>query len=501
MRALDKWSAIVKTLADAGAFKKQVRDIDLFVKETLEPKATGTLLVRASSMQLFLAWASRCGRKPVPISEEIGLEYLREAVKVSATRGQRFLEAVSFTGYHFSMSVDDLFTPRVRGVALQGLKRKRDTVKRSPLPADVVARLERELVEYGKEEILEQKDLASQIFKGFLLWAVHTRMRFGDATKVALEPRLDIAEEVGFIEAEAKFGRYKTGYDAKKVGRSLPLVGIATGVSREPWAHAWLALRRKAGLDAAADGCLMPEVLSDWQFGAGRMSTSSGRAFLAQVLSDCDITNIEDFGTHSCKATLLSWLAKAGVSKGTRRMLGGHADIRDRSMLEYSRDALAGPLEELAIMLERIAEGCFDPDTTRSGRWRAPPSQKASPSGGGLPPTKPDSATSESSQSSSSPGSASGEEDEDNEEPDVTVEEDHGPRKHKHYVPEFPPGGVVVNLDSRMVHLRGIASITGCGFIFTADKAEELDTWPSGTWRLCRRAGCFPCAERTYDFQ
>eukprot|EP00972_Heterocapsa_arctica_P075691 11164176-Heterocapsa_arctica.AAC.1 len=45
--------------------------------------------------------------------------------------------------------------------------------------------------------------------------------------------------------------------------------------------------------------------------------------------------------SHSCKATALSWAAKAGLRPGSRRLLGGHAKPKDLSMLEYSRDALA----------------------------------------------------------------------------------------------------------------------------------------------------------------
>ena len=46
----------------------------------------------------------------------------------------------------------------------------------------------------------------------------------------------------------------------------------------------------------------------------------------------------------SC-ATALSWAAKPRLGHGLRRLLGGHAKLGDLSMLEYSRDALAEPLE------------------------------------------------------------------------------------------------------------------------------------------------------------
>ena len=52
-----------------------------------------------------------------------------------------------------------------------------------------------------------------------------------------------------------------------------------------------------------------------------------------------------------------------------RRVLGGHALPGDVSILEYSRDALAGPLRALDRVIDQIKTGAFDPDQTRSGRW------------------------------------------------------------------------------------------------------------------------------------
>ena len=94
------------------------------------------------------------------------------------------------------------------------------------------------------------------IVAGFILWMVHGRLRFGDAVRVQKEPVLDVVEGAGYVETAAEFGRYKTGYGKKKVGKLLPLVAIATGVSGLPWADAWLQLRQQCGLDAEADQCI-----------------------------------------------------------------------------------------------------------------------------------------------------------------------------------------------------------------------------------------------------
>ena len=52
-------------------------------------------------------------------------------------------------------------------------------------------------------------------------------------------------------------------------------------------------------------------------------------------------------------------------------MLGYHASRGDASMLAYSRDAMAGPLRHLEKVIEDVRKGVFDPDATRSGRFRA----------------------------------------------------------------------------------------------------------------------------------
>ena len=62
-------------------------------------------------------------------------------------------------------------------------------------------------------------------------------------------------------------------------------------------------------------------------------------------------------------------MAKAGVKRSLRKLSGYHADGRDQSMLEYSRDAVAEPMRELLRVLSLVRGGAFNPDVTRSGRW------------------------------------------------------------------------------------------------------------------------------------
>jgi len=74
--------------------------------------------------------------------------------------------------------------------------------------------------------------------------------------------------------------------------------------------------------------------------------------------------------SHSAKATLLSWLAKAGLKLEDRRLLGGHAKPGQLVPLEYSRDALSGPLWRLKRVTSAVSAGIFRPDSARPKRWQ-----------------------------------------------------------------------------------------------------------------------------------
>ncbi|CAE7222627.1 unnamed protein product, partial [Symbiodinium sp. CCMP2592] len=73
--------------------------------------------------------------------------------------------------------------------------------------------------------------------------------------------------------------------------------------------------------------------------------------------------------THSLKATLLSFMAKAAASENLRSIAGYHIRSANSSTLEYSRDSMAPSLHFLEGMFIAIKGGIFAPDSTRAGRW------------------------------------------------------------------------------------------------------------------------------------
>eukprot|EP00971_Amphidinium_carterae_P329073 6461354-Amphidinium_carterae.1 len=99
------------------------------------------------------------------------------------------------------------------------------------------------------------------------------------------------------------------------------------------------------------------------------MTPSEGTAWLSTFLALARVPPNEGqrLGSHSLKATLLSWSAKWGMSSDFRRALGQHRKMKDRSVDVYSRDHLAPCLRSLVNMVRDIREGTFRPDMSRSG--------------------------------------------------------------------------------------------------------------------------------------
>ena len=95
------------------------------------------------------------------------------------------------------------------------------------------------------------------------------------------------------------------------------------------------------------------------EFGAALRDLLRRRGVLQQCLGDV--------GSHSLKATLLAWLARAAVPRESRKILGYHKAPEDKSLRSYSRDDVAAPLREMVTVIENVKTGAFQPDATRSG--------------------------------------------------------------------------------------------------------------------------------------
>ena len=200
-------------------------------------------------------------------------------------------------------------------------------------------------------------------FAGYCLLLLHNRARFGDAMFLQREPSID----GDWVECESTRSKTSSRNPAKQL---LPLAGLSTGLSGAPWAEAWLEARKAYGLRAGPGNPTMPSPsVAGWS--ANPLSASEATVWLREILTGASMTKeaVASVGTHSLRVTLLSWCAKAGISLGHRRLLGQHIKAGACSVITYSRDALAQPLEELRQVVLKARSGVFRPDETRSGRW------------------------------------------------------------------------------------------------------------------------------------
>jgi hypothetical protein len=367
----------------------------------LEARKTATLEKRSGSLRLYEAWFATSGR---PVAELFAERTVFEHMaflndeRVGATRGLALSQAINFAGGLFKFDVAAVaVSPRVRGLVVRLLKTRQPLRQRAPLTVAMVTFLEN--LSCDSDEDLEG------IFAGAALFCLYARARVGDLRRSPVDPILDIAAggRVGFVQGA--FFEHKTAKAGSKL--SLPIVAPLPGVTGRDWASPWLDRRRRLRLVAAECGTLLPAPAAGGGWTGVPMKTVEFGVALRTLFLKGGFTAeaLDAIGAHSLKTTTLSWMAKAGVDRDSRRALGYHVRADERSMEAYSRDSLAGPLRLLAKVIGDIQAKRFSPDATRSGFF-----EPAAPC---TPPAAPPSSTC-SSRSSSAPSLA----DSDNEAPD-----------------------------------------------------------------------------------
>ena len=381
-KVLDTWLGILTKLGPAtkafdlcdGVFTEDK------VKIYFASKSTGTLANRASAWCMFLRFAESIDSNPEHFDEPQAYQYLLSLssdAKCSATRSSSFMSGCNFLLGTCGLKAgsDIAASGRCKGAAATTLAERRLAKQRDPLKAAWLISAEEEVVlAYEGDGQFGRLTEPEAIMLGFLVFCTHARSRCSDTARICLEPVLDEVDcdpLCSFIEATAVGGHTKTGQTVKKARMAVPMVGLSRGLSDTPWAKSWLKLREAAGLRADRDECLQRDLLLDGTFGEGRLQPGQATIWLRFLLTKIGVQaeQLSNIGSHSCKVTLLSMAAKAGLARDDRRTLGGHTSPNDRSVDIYSRDLLSAPLRSLALLLRDVREGAFQPDASRSGRW------------------------------------------------------------------------------------------------------------------------------------
>ena len=395
---LTKWSQIIRLtprLFDPVVlsqlhhedFAAELGNLDMVFSK----KATNTLKCRASAMMRFGGWVVK-NFPAEPISESIVFLYCKKlrADKQGSSAPDQLLQALNFCAGTLGLSVPvaELRSSRTTGLAHRCLRAQSSTKQAQPLTAAQVLWLEH-LSRHAEDQY-------EQLLASSFLLMLYARARHSDIRRTV---RIEIDEGSDFITGfvELTVQEPKQSRAARRKRMMLPVVAPLMGIGDRPWGSAWQAARKQWKLvhmgnvehepllpDLAANGSLLPCC----------MSTSRASSWLRALLARDDKANPDallGITTHSLKATLLSWAAKASMDTLERTLLGYHSTGVNSSALSYSRDALAGPLRSLQGLLRHVRIGKFNPDDTRSGRWALSSSSAES--------SDPGSATSTSSES------------------------------------------------------------------------------------------------------
>lgn len=343
------------------------------VRDALAGKATSTLHARAGPMLRYIQFCHREGLRPFPVVEPGIYNFVKGMVSSAPTFPRSFLIALSFSHHVLGLQgvVAILDSGRIRGATASHFTNRAQVRQRPALTVAQVVFLEGVVMD-------ESRTPADRVAAGFFLVLVYGRLRFSDAQSIASMDLDEIASAGdcrGFLECTAH--RTKTSITLQRKIRALPVVIPLLGLTEKPWIPAWLEIRRQQGLFsqgqvAPSSAFLLPSPAHGGGWTGHPLGVSSAAQWLRNLLKSTDTQGSVPLGTHSCKATLLSWMSKRGLPHGPRRLLGYHISRKDDSLIIYSRDALASPLRLLCTMLHEVRDQTFQPDVTRSGMLSSP---------------------------------------------------------------------------------------------------------------------------------
>ncbi|CAE7294808.1 unnamed protein product [Symbiodinium sp. CCMP2592] len=279
------------------------------IEDTFSGRAASTLLKRASDFSRFAKWIVASKGRPLAPSEGELYAYMlhlrRE--KAGATAGESFLKAYRFFVHLTGAAQGSRISPRVQGAA--------------------------KAMSMGKRP----------------LW-----------------PGLALQGN-GLVLLECSTKHYKTKAKDRK-DTVLPLIALGSGLTQPSWGRVWMRKRALAGLPDCA--VIMPAMSPGGNFLGRAMTAAEGSLWLREFLHLQGFTgDLEQYSSHSLKATALSWTAKSGTMTYEERLTQGHHCSPKHGMaLLYSRDALAEIIVKVAKVVSAVSRGVLSPDLPRAER-------------------------------------------------------------------------------------------------------------------------------------
>ena len=347
----------------SGLHKGRLQD-DL--KNVFAGKSNSTLHGRAGPFMRYLHFCDNAQLKPLPLSEDVVYCFMQsQEEKSSPTFLKSFMSSLGFALHVLGLvsAKQVVESRRVKGLADKCYLTKRKTRSRYPLQVSELAVLE--------EIVLGRKgrSVADRHAAGCFLFMVYARARFSDMLNVG-RLEFDCAQsdnvQRGYIEAQVV--RSKTSFTTDRKVRLLPMTATMFGVVSEPWGMAWRSVLESSGVQIGHGRPLLPgRTPEGWH--TLPLSAEAATNWLRSMIQTGDYFDerrLPDIGTHSCKSTCLSWLAKWGSSPDVRRLMGYHVADKMSTMLIYGKDNTSAGLREIDEVLDAIKSGDFLPDARRA---------------------------------------------------------------------------------------------------------------------------------------
>ena len=336
---------------------KQVKMVD----DALIERSTGTLRVRIGSLRVL---GRTLGMNPMECTEENlyqELCRLRDAGS-PPSRAVGHLQALRFgvVVCGSSRASGILDSRRLVGAAY-GPQQGRFKTQRSALTLRQLVALE--------EYVSSVASVQEAALGGHLLFCVYAQARWGDTQHLVATPKLDVqGDGPGVIEGLAKKSKGVRGL--KRLRMQTPVVSLAYSVSGRRWWENWVRARSTLRLGGTP---ALPSFKADGSLGSKPMTSSYAANWLKGTLAKLGVDKVGggEIGSHSCRATLQSWLSRWGMAPSARRALAHHLKPGDRMGVVYSRDHLVGPLGGVVRMIDAIKARQWDPDNVRSLLLRA----------------------------------------------------------------------------------------------------------------------------------
>ena len=380
--ALEKWKQIVvikpecsrlgrTLLTDLLAFKGDSYLLEV-INDVMASKSTATLDKRANHLLLFIAYAQRLHKEPFPVDEQVFYSFLRDVQSgKSPSSATSCKESLNFTLDLIGLdgAEEAASSSRVLGLCKRLLLTKKPRRQAKVLTRTQIVAIERTLMD-------PEAWLPDRIFAGHCLFLIYGRIRWGDAEKiVTLTEDLDETGG-GYLQADSLGS--KTSQSAQQKTSFLPFVAVVRGLELQCWHQTWLKLRTRAALvelprQQDDSRPFMPAIDHHGTFhDSVPLSSSDASKWLRQILLQTGQTpdQVSGITSHALKAVVLSWMAKAGKPPFHRKVAGYHAIRGESSLFSYSRDNMSATLRVVQQVVDMVACGTLNPDSTRSGYFK-----------------------------------------------------------------------------------------------------------------------------------